>query len=142
MPAERCPGGSTSGTALVYDVGMNARIFIVPALLLLVADSFGCKDETPQNTPGEFGDPCAVGALADEPDGCVESLYCYEGYCEEKCVADTDCQAVEGWQHKCVVGLCQILCGENDSCPQDLGTAMTCGVVGSSRWCEAAEEPI
>lgn len=140
MLAERCPDGSTSGTALVYAVRMNARNFIVPALLLLVADSVGCKDETPPNTPGEFGDPCIPGENGETPDGCVTGLECYKGYCEETCTADSDCQPVEGWDHTCVAGLCQIWCEADDECPQSLGAPLTCGVMGSAMWCRADDE--
>jgi hypothetical protein len=45
-----------------------------------------------------------------------------------------------GWMHTCVVGQCQILCNDDDACPQDLGTTMTCGVIGNSRWCEAKDD--
>lgn len=137
MLAERRPAGSTGGTALVYAAPMNARSIIIPALLLLVTDSVGCKDETPANTPGEFGDPCIPGANQNTPDGCVTGTECYKGYCEEICGADTDCQPVEGWDHICVAGLCQIMCEDTEKCPQTLGTSLACGVVGSARICEA-----
>jgi hypothetical protein len=140
VQAERRPAASTGRTALDYSGCMRISNIILPAFLFILAAGAGCKDETPSNTPGEFGDPCVVGSVVDSPDGCVNGLYCYEGYCEEECKVDADCQPVDGWQHKCIVGLCQILCGSEDTCPQDLGTPMTCGVVGSSRWCEAEEE--
>jgi len=133
--SERCPVGSTGGTALVYPTPMNARSLIIPALLLLVTDSVGCKDETPANTPGEFGDPCVPGANDDTPDGCVAGTECYIGYCEEVCTEDSDCQPVEGWEHSCQLGLCQIVCNENSECPQTLGTELTCEL--SSMWCKA-----
>lgn len=139
MLAERRPAGSTGGTALVYPARMNARDIIIPALLLLVTDSAGCKDETPANTPGEFGDPCKESALVGTPDGCAEGLDCYQGYCEEICTEDTDCQPVDGWKHECVAGLCQIFCGDDDVCPQTLNTPLECHVVGSAHLCRARE---
>lgn len=138
MLAERRPAGSTGGTALVYPARMNARDILIPALLLLVTDSVGCKDETPANTPGEFGDPCVEGALVDTPDGCVAGLYCSEGYCEERCVEDEDCQPVEGWEHKCVAGQCQIFCNQNSECPQSLATPLECWINGM--WCAAKDD--
>ena len=141
MLAERCPADSTGGSALDYAPGMFRNTAIVPALLVLLVSSPGCKeDEPPANEPGDFGEPCIEGALADTPDGCVDGLECYKGYCEETCVEDTDCRPIEGWMHTCVVGQCQILCNDDDACPQDLGTAMTCGVIGNSRWCEAKDD--
>lgn len=141
MPAERCPNGSTSGSALGYAAFMNARNIFISALLLLVADSVGCKEtESPENTPGEFGDPCIPGANDDTPDGCVAGTKCYAGYCEEECSENSDCQGVEGWDHVCIAGLCQLLCDDNKGCPEDLGSSLTCGVIGTSRWCEAKDD--
>lgn len=140
MLAELCPAGSTGGSALDYPAPMNARDILIPALLLLVTDGVGCKDEAPANTPGEFGDPCIPGANDDTPDGCAAGSECYVGYCEEKCIADTDCQPVEGWDHVCVAGLCHLLCDDDKGCPETLGAALTCGVIGTSRWCEAKDD--
>ena len=140
MQAERRLTTSTGGTALDYPAPMRSKTILVPALLLLLADNVGCKDETPANTPGEFGDPCIPGANADTPDGCVAGTKCYAGYCEEECVGDTDCQPVEGWDHACVAGLCQLLCDDSKGCPDTLGSSLTCGVIGSSRWCEAKDD--
>lgn len=138
MLGELCPAGSTGGSALVYPAPMNARDIIIPALLLLVTDSTGCKDETPVNTPGEFGDPCVEGAGAGTPDGCVEALTCWKGYCEETCVDNDDCQPVDGWTHECVAGQCQIYCGADSACPQTLATPMECWINGM--WCAAKDD--
>lgn len=140
MLAEHRRTVSTGGTALIYAPPMNARSIIIPALLLLVTDSAGCKDESPANTPGEFGDPCIPGANDDTPDGCVAGTECYKGYCEDNCVEDTDCQSVDGWDHVCVAGLCHLLCDDDKGCPETLGASLSCGVVGTSRWCEAQDD--
>ena len=117
---------------------MRSTSFLVPAFLLLVG---ACQDPEPEeNLPGGFGEPCVPGALSETPDGCVSGAKCYEGYCEETCVSDADCSSIEGWTHSCVAGLCQIWCSDSDACPQDLGTPLACGVVGSSRWCEAEDD--
>jgi hypothetical protein len=110
---------------------------VVPALLVLLTYSPGCKEEPPANEPGEFCEPCVEGALADTPDGCADGLECYKGYCEETCVEDTDCRPIEGWTHECVVGQCQILCGADASCPQTLGTSMECGAL---MWCVSKDD--
>lgn len=138
MQAERRPATSTGGTALDYPASMRSTTIIVPALLLLLADNVGCKDEAPANTPGEFGEPCVEGALADTPDGCAAGLYCSEGYCEERCVNNDDCQPVDGWKHECVAGQCQIFCDENGACPQTLSTPMECWINGM--WCAAKDD--
>ena len=124
--------------ALGYPPGMRTQTLILPAILFTFA-SVQCKDETPENLPGEFGEPCVVGEADDTPDGCAGGLTCYKGYCEEYC-DNSPCQPVEGWQHECVVGVCQILCDENDACPQTLGTPMECGVILGAHWCEAKDE--
>lgn len=137
MLAERCPAGSTGGSALDYAPGMFRNTAIVPALLVLLTT--GCKeDEPPANEPGDFGEPCIEGALADTPDGCVDGLECFQGYCEETCVEDTDCQPVDGWTHRCVVGKCQIFCDDNGACPQTLATPMECWI--NDMWCAAKDD--
>jgi hypothetical protein len=140
VPAEHRLASSTGGTALDYSAPMRSKTIIVPVLLLLLADNIGCREETPANTPGEFGDPCIPGANDDTPDGCVAGAECYVGYCEEKCVEDTDCQMVTDWDHVCVAGLCHLLCDDNKGCPETLDASLTCGVIGTSRWCEARDE--
>lgn len=139
MQAERRPAGSTGGTALDYSGCMRISN-IIPAFLFIFAAGAGCKDDTPSNTPGEFGDSCIPGANVDTPDGCVSGTECYKGYCEESCINDSDCQPIDGWEHTCVAGLCQIFCDAAEACPQTLGVELTCGVVGSARLCEAKEE--
>ena len=136
MLAEQGAIQSTRGAALEYAPPMRSTSLLVPAFLLLVG---ACQDPEPENLPGEFGEPCVPGALADTPDGCVSGTKCYQGYCEEVCADDGDCQEVVGWQHTCIAGLCQILCDDEGTCPQDLGTAMNCGLVGSTPTCEAAD---
>ena len=139
MLAERCPVGSTGGSALDYAPGMLHNNAIVPALLVLLTYSPGCKeDEPPANEPGEFSEACIEGALADTPDGCVDGLECFQGYCEETCVEDTDCQPVDGWTHRCVVGKCQIFCDDNGACPQTLATPMECWI--NDMWCAAKDD--
>ena len=140
MPAERCPEGSTGGTALDYPGFMRISTIILSAFLFTLAASTGCKDEAPANTPGEFGDVCIPGANSDTPDGCVDGGECYVGYCEEKCIDDADCQPIDGWDHTCVAGLCHIWCDDNKGCPTNLGASLTCGVIGTSRWCEAEDD--
>lgn len=141
MLAERCPAGSTGGSALDYAPAMFRNTAIVPALLVLLVSSPGCKeDEPPANEPGEFGEPCVPGANDDTPDGCVGGNECYLGYCEETCIGDDDCQPVEGWDHTCVAGVCQLWCDDKGECPQTLGTPMVCGVMGSAMWCRAESE--
>ena len=139
MLAERCPAGSTGGSALDYAPGMFRNSAIVPALLVLLTYSPGCKEDVPPaNEPGEFSEPCIEGALADTPDGCVDGLECFQGYCEETCVEDTDCQPVDGWTHRCVVGKCQIFCDDNGACPQTLATPMECWI--NDMWCAAKDD--
>ena len=138
MLAEQGAIQSTRGAALEYAPPMRSTSLLVPAFLLLVG---ACQDPEPEeNLPGEFGEPCLEGSIEDSPDGCVSGLDCYKGYCEELCTSDADCRAVDGWTHECVVGLCQIVCDAQDQCPQDLGTELTCGTVGDTKWCEAKSE--
>ena len=77
----------------------------------------------------EFGEPCG----GDDGTPCADGLECYIGYCEEKCVDDSDCQPVDGYRHECESGgVCHIYCNESTlACPQDLGTTLQCGVI----WC-------
>lgn len=122
MLAERCPAGSTGGSALDYAPGMIRNTAIVPALLVLLVSSPGCKEDAPPaNEPGEFGEPCVPGANDDTPDGCVGGNECYLGYCEETCIGDDDCQPVEGWDHTCVAGVCQLSLDPTVSRDADVG---------------------
>lgn len=123
--------------ALGYPPGMRTQTLIVPALLFTFA-SVQCKDETPENLPGEFGEPCIIGEADDTPDGCAAGLKCFEGYCEELCTSDVDCQPVEGWNHDCLAGTCQIFCDENKACPQTLAISLQCGA--NALVCEAKDE--
>ena len=123
--------------ALGYPPGMRTQTLIVPALLFTFAN-VQCKDETPENLPGEFGEPCLIGEADDTPDGCVSGLECYKGYCEETCTSNTDCQPVEGWKHECLAGGCQIFCDENKDCPQTLATPLQCAP--NALVCEAKDE--
>jgi len=113
---------------------------IVPALLVLLTYSPGCKEDVPPaNEPGEFSEPCIEGALADTPDGCVDGLECFQGYCEETCTQDSDCTPIPGWKHSCLAGGCVIPCSDVDPCPADvLATPLECGVLG---WCAAKDDP-
>lgn len=121
---------------------MRSAALIHFTLMLLVVAHFGCTGtETPENKPGEFGDPCIPGANQDTPDGCVVGTECYKGYCEETCVDNTGCQPVEGWDHVCVAGLCQLLCSATGECPQSLGTALMCESLGSANLCKAEDDP-
>lgn len=138
MPAERCPAGSTGGIALDTLSSMRTATTIITALLLLLAASVGCKEEAPANNPGEFGDPCVDGASVGTPDGCVDGLTCWKGYCEEPCVDNDDCQPVDGWKHECVAGQCQIYCDANSACPQTLAAPMECWINGM--WCAAKSD--
>ncbi|MDC0721724.1 hypothetical protein [Nannocystis bainbridge] len=103
---------------------MNARNLIVPALLLLLADSIGCEEDDRNS----FGEPCA-------PEVCDEGLSCYAGYCEEECVEDSDCQPIDGWKHECHAGQCQIACDDQGACPQTLATPLEC----ITEWCAATK---
>ncbi len=132
--------GSTRACALSYAPDMRTAN-VLASLLFVMPIGAGCEGTEPmENVPGEFGDPCTPGALEGTPDGCAEGGKCYQGYCEETCTDDTDCQLVEGWEHTCVAGLCQILCSQDLECPQDLGTPLECESVGVSNICEAVDD--
>lgn len=132
---------STRASALSYAPDMRTAN-VLASLLFVVPMGSGCESAEPmENVPGEFGDPCVDGTADDTPDGCLSGLACWKGYCEETCVEDSDCRPVEDWTHSCVVGFCQIECDENMECPSTLGVPLSCGVIGSSYWCEAAEGP-
>ena len=125
MLAELLPN-STSRSAPDYPPAMRITTAILPAFLLVLAAA-NCKgDDTPENVPGDFGEPCTPGANDDTPDGCVAGLECYSGYCEESCVNDADCRPLDGWQHTCVAGQCAIFCNADDACPSDLGSDLIC----------------
>ncbi len=79
---------STRGPALPYPPGMRTSTILIP-LLMIFANSSACKDDAPKG--GEFGEPCGE---IDTP--CADGLKCYIGYCEEKCMDDSDCQPVPG----------------------------------------------
>jgi len=104
---------------------MRTSTLLLP-LLVILANDVRCKDEEPKGA--EFGEPCGE---IDTP--CADGLECYIGYCAEKCTEDSDCQPVEGYQHKCETdGLCHIYCDADTlACPQNLGTPLQCGVI----WC-------
>ena len=108
---------------------MRTSTFLIP-LLFILADGIACKDDAPKGA--EFGEPCG----GDEGTPCADGLECYIGYCEEKCVEDSDCQPVEGYRHECEAGgLCHIYCEESTlSCPQTLATPLECGI----GWCAGA----
>lgn len=123
------------GPALLYAPAMRISTLITPAIFVTMIAAPGCKEETPTNEPGEFGDPCVVGEDDDSPDGC-RSGHCYLGYCEEDCTTPSDCQPVEGWERVCAVAVCHIVCDANKACPEDLGTPLVCN---ASNWCEAKD---
>ena len=132
---------STGRSAPDYPPGMRITTAILPALLLVLAAA-NCKgDDTPENVPGDFGEPCTPGAGDDTPDGCVSGLKCYSGYCEESCVKPEDCRVLDGWEHACIAGQCAIRCSAAEDCPSDLGTSLVCKDVGGSKFCEAADDP-
>lgn len=134
-----CAARSTGGPPLAYAPDMRKTALITPAVLLTLFMAPGCKEETPANEPGEFGDPCVVGEADDTPDGCAAGHFCYAGYCEENCAAPTDCQPIDGWEHGCAAsGFCHIFCDADKKCPQDLGAPLTCDNAGL--YCEA-EKP-
>ena len=128
---------STDGGRVPYASAMRKIAHLAPAALFTLALAAGCKDETPPNEPGEFGDPCLVGEPDDSPNGCQVGLSCYFGYCEETCAAPSDCRPIDGREHTCAMGVCHIQCDANVECPADLGTALVCG---NDKLCEA-EEP-
>lgn len=112
---------------------------VLASLLLVAPMGAGCESAEPmENVPGEFGDPCVDGSASETPDGCATDLICWQGYCEESCVEDSDCQTVEGWVHECVAGQCQIYCDANQSCPQTLNAPLECWVNGM--WCAGIDE--
>ena len=118
--------GSTGGSALDYDPGMRKAGLVVPVLFALVVDVSACNEPEPENVPGEFGQPCVAGAAIGSPDGCEDGLDCFAGYCEESCFQDSDCRAIDGWDHVCAAGLCQILCSAEQTCPDSLETTLEC----------------
>ena len=134
MRAE-CVARSTGGAALAYLPDMRNATLFTPTILLALIVAPGCKDETPANEPGEFGEPCLVGEPNGTPDGCVAGQ-CYLGYCEENCTAQEECQPIEGWERACGVDLCHIVCDANKGCPQNLGAALVCG---ADNWCRSEE---
>lgn len=132
MLADTAQNRSTRETAPSYDDAMRTPTLLLP-LLLILADGIACKDDEP--TGGEFGDPCADDPETMDAAPCGDDLQCFNGYCEETCEADSDCQPVDGFQHTCVGGLCHIYCDEvTRLCPQTLATTLTCMVL----WCEGA----
>ena len=119
---------STRGPALPYPAGMRTSTVLLP-LLFILANDVRCKDDDAP-AGGEFGAPCGE---IDTP--CADGLKCYIGYCEEKCMDDSDCQPVAGYRHECEAGLCHIYCDESSlACPQTLATPLECGV----GWCAGA----
>ena len=119
---------STRGPALPYPPGMRSSTILIP-LLMILANDIRCKDDEPAG--GEFGAPCGE---IDTP--CADGLKCYIGYCEEKCMDDSDCQPVDGFRRECEDdGVCHIYCDESTlACPQNLGTPLECGLI----WCSGA----
>ena len=119
--------------------------FLPTFLLVLAAANCNGDDMQPENLPGEFGEPCILGANDDTPDGCASGLECNSfgghGYCEELCTKDADCRLIPGWDHFCLLGACEIDCAETLECPQDLGTELTCGNSGGARFCQAKDPP-
>ncbi|WP_100793569.1 hypothetical protein [Nannocystis exedens] len=97
---------------------------IISALLFILAASIGCQEDD----RSAFGERCS-------PEVCDDGLACYAGYCEEKCVDDTDCQPIEGWKHECYAGRCQIACNAQRDCPQTLATPLEC----ITEWCAATK---
>ena len=112
---------STRGPALPYPAGMRTSAILIP-LLVILANDVRCKDDAP--TGAEFGEPCG-----DDP--CAEGLACKTGYCEEECVNDSDCQAIEGYRHQCEAGgVCRIYCDDETlSCPATLATPLECSMI-------------
>ena len=135
MLAEQGAIQSTRGAALEYAPPMRSTSFLVPAFLLLVG---ACQDPEPENLPGEFGEPCVEGSLANTPDGCTSGHVCWQGYCEQTCEGSADCDPVEGWTRECVVGQCQTLCADDKSCPQTLAIPMECWI--NDMWCAAVDD--
>ena len=125
---------STDGGRVPYASAMRKIAHLAPAALFTLALAAGCKDETPPNEPGEFGDPCLVGEPDDSPDGCRSGHYCFQGFCSEDCSTVDDCQPIDGWERSCEAGVCQILCSVDKQCPQTLNTPLVCEAAG--RNCE------
>ena len=116
---------STRGSAPAYPCAMRSTL--LPTFALSLTLGLACGDnDAPPNEPGEFGEPCVLGEDNDTPDGCSKGLYCYQGYCEETCVMDSDCPPVEGFIHECQAQICRILCDENSGCPDDFSTPFVC----------------
>lgn len=138
MRCEQC-SVSTRGVALDYRPAMRNFVPVLFVSVSLLSLSPACNEPEPEpNVPGEFGEACVRGAVDDTPDGCKAGYYCYQGYCEERCVDDSDCQLIEGWMHICAAGVCQINCDGDGLCPQSLDTPLVCGSGG--KWCVAAED--
>ncbi|MCY1004447.1 hypothetical protein OV079_02455 [Nannocystis pusilla] len=97
---------------------------ILPAILFLLVHTVSCREDDRSS----FGEPCAPGV-------CGDGLTCYSGYCEEKCVDDSDCQTIEDWKHECHAGRCQIVCNAQYACPQTLDTPLECII----QWCAAVK---
>jgi hypothetical protein len=130
---------STRGVALDYRPAMRNFVPVLFVSVSLLSLNPACNEPEPEpNVPGEFGEACVEGALADTPDGCKAGLYCFEGYCEERCSMDDNCQTVEGWAHTCVAGQCQIFCDADGLCPQTLATPLECWINGM--WCAARDD--
>ena len=120
--------GSTRGGVLPYAPPMRKIALVTSALLFPLF--LGCKDETPKNEPGAFGEPCEVGEPDDSPDGCVSGLKCVTGYCDEFCVMPTDCEPVPGWDRICGGGVCNIVCNDAKQCPDTLESPLVCDNAG------------
>ena len=120
---------STRGPALPYPAGMRTSTILIP-LLMILANDIRCKDDEPAG--GEFGEPCG----GDIATPCADGLACKTGYCEEECVNNSDCQAIEGYRHQCEAGgVCRIYCDDETlSCPDTLATPLQCSMI----WCESA----
>lgn len=120
--------GSTSGGVVPYAPAMRKIALVASALLFPL--SLGCKDETPKNEPGAFGEPCEVGEPDDSPDGCVSGLKCVTGYCDQFCVMPADCEPIPGWDRKCEAGICNIDCNDAKQCPDTLESTLVCDNAG------------
>jgi hypothetical protein len=116
--------GSTRETAPSYHVGMRSPIILLP-LLFILADGVACKDDEP--TGAEFGEPCGYDLETEKTMNCVEDLECDIGSCKEKCDNNGDCRLIEGYNHTCSAGVCQIRCNETTKeCPQDFAIPFEC----------------
>ena len=118
--------GSTRGPALPYPADVRTST-ILASFLFTFAAGIACKDDA--SARAEFGEPCG-----DDP--CAAGLMCKTGYCEEECVTNSDCQAIEGYRHQCEAGgVCRIYCDDETlSCPDTLATPLQCSMI----WCESA----